>query len=766
MINQVYKALRERRHVALLGPGGIGKSSLVKAILNERAVKEIFHTRRFFVTFDDILTTQITYSTFTDRIARSLGLTTDIHGISAFVSVENTLLVLDNAETILDTATSRDASRIRGAIDDLGGLPSVSILLTSRSRELPRGLRCAEFDVPTLDGRSACKAFMDIYQQEIPHSLGVLEGILSAVGHHPLTITLLAYVAKVNQWSIEELHEHWKVRRTRLLSAGRGKDENLTESIELSISTCVHAYGGDVRRVLGIIAFFPQGLPRGKLESVCPSIEQVRAIVDVLKRQSLLLSNNDGFVTMLVPIRLYCTDSLPAPDTTLLEAARNHYYNGVKSGPAEALLMAEDVNIESLVAYDLQNFSDARGLVRALEACASFLDRLRHCKPRPTCLGPMILAVNGSSSPNVNVAKMRAFHQLAHLAYRQSNYLEALESYKTTFDLAQVAGRKYDGLYAILRLAEARRMLGQFGAAKQVLEWVETTRSWKGATPHLKAYATLIWGTIKPCVDAETTGFSLAVLFEELQVLYKVTGNLPSADICGAQGAFAVALIDGNTADARTTLESTISALPAKWPSASHYFSHLAAVAFMERKFEESRQLLNLARGMLLEEKRITDANRILFALAVVTISEGKPGDATSLIAQAGEELKVQGVFSHEHRWLALYTSALVELGSWRLQEAYRAFEETKRYCEGQQEFHIRAFSTRGMGEVSYLKKEFGKAETHFGETVAICGDAGIVSGLLYRRNDLAFFNVALPAMYEGWPDFLRGSVPGGLMAV
>ena len=642
----------------------------------------------------------------------------------------------------------------------------MSIMLTSRSRELPLGLRCAEFDVPTLDPRSACKAFTDIYQQEAERSRGVLEDILSAVGYHPLTITLLAHVAKVNQWSIEELYEHWKVRRIRLLSAGRGKDENLTESIELSLSSaCVHAYGNDVRRVLGMIAFFPQGLPREKLESVCPSIEQVRAIVDVLKRQSLLSSNNDGFVTMLVPIRLYCTDSLPAPDVALLEAARNHYYNGVKSGPADALLMAEDVNIESLVAYDLQNLSDARGLARALEACASFLDRLRHCKPRPTCLGPMILAVNGSSSHNVNVAKMRAFHQLAHLAYRQSNYLEALESYKTTFELAQASDRKYDGLYAILRLAEARRMLGQFSAAKQILEYVESTRSWKGATPHLKAYATLIWGTIKPCIDIETTGLSLATLFEELKGSYKVAGNLPSADICGAQGAFAVALIDGNTADARMTLESAISALPTKWPSASHYFSHLAAVAFMEGKFGESRQLLNLARGMLLGEKRITDANRILLALAVVMISEGKLGDATSLIAQAGEELKMQGVFSHEHRWLALYTSALVELGSWRLQEAYQGFEETKRYCESQQEFHIRAFSTRGMGEIAYFQKEFRRAETHFEGTAMICGEAGIVPELLYRRSDLAFFNGTLPATYEGWPDFLRRMVWGSLVA-
>ena len=88
----------------------------------------------------------------------------------------------------------------------------------------------------------------------------------------------------------------------------------------------------------------------------------------------------------------------------------------------------------------------------------------------------------------------------------------------------------------------------------------------------------------------------------------------------------------------------------------------------------------------MLLEKLIANTDRILLSLALV-ISEGKLGDAMSLTAWAGEELKMQGApFA--------VGSVHVRAGTWRLGEACRVFEEMKGCCEAQQEFHIRAFST------------------------------------------------------------------------
>jgi len=81
--------------------------------------------------------------------------------------------------------------------------------------------------------------------------------------------------------------------------------------------------------------------------------------------------------------------------------------------------------------------------------------------------------------------------------------------------------------------------------------------------------------------------------------------------------------------------------------------------------------------------------------------------------------------------------------------------EETKGYCEVRQEFRIHTFSIRGIGKVAYLKKEFEKVETHFEETVAICGIlstmgtvVAVCRKLEQRASDFASFDGALPGTY------------------
>ena len=56
----------ERSHVVLIGPGGMGKSSLAKAILNDPVIEAKFKDRRFFIRFSDLLSSQITYNIFVE----------------------------------------------------------------------------------------------------------------------------------------------------------------------------------------------------------------------------------------------------------------------------------------------------------------------------------------------------------------------------------------------------------------------------------------------------------------------------------------------------------------------------------------------------------------------------------------------------------------------------------------------------------------------------------------------------------------------------
>ncbi|KAG6860588.1 hypothetical protein C0995_009584 [Termitomyces sp. Mi166 len=107
LVRSTTQSLLEHRHVALIGPGGIGKSSIARAVLNDEAIAAKFKDGRFFVRFDDMDAAQVNLGTFLDRVARALGFVTSINAhnlITRTLSTSETLLVLDNAETFLDAA--------------------------------------------------------------------------------------------------------------------------------------------------------------------------------------------------------------------------------------------------------------------------------------------------------------------------------------------------------------------------------------------------------------------------------------------------------------------------------------------------------------------------------------------------------------------------------------------------------------------------------------------------------------------------------------
>ncbi|KAJ8585539.1 hypothetical protein M405DRAFT_935977, partial [Rhizopogon salebrosus TDB-379] len=74
LVTELTNLVVNDKHIALIGAGGMGKSSLAKAILNEALVVEKFAEQRFFVTYDGMDPSAITFETFMARFARDLGI--------------------------------------------------------------------------------------------------------------------------------------------------------------------------------------------------------------------------------------------------------------------------------------------------------------------------------------------------------------------------------------------------------------------------------------------------------------------------------------------------------------------------------------------------------------------------------------------------------------------------------------------------------------------------------------------------------------------
>ena len=324
------------------------------------------------------------------------------------------LIVLDNAESILDPQGT-DAREIYGVVEELSRFDNLCILITSRISIIPPD--CKHLDVPTLSMDAARDTFYHIYDDEPAEPI---HSILEQLDFHPLSITLLATVARQNRWDVRRLAEEWEGRRTKVLEAEHST--SLAATIELSLaSPLFRRLGPDARSLLEVVAFFPQGVDEKNLGWLFPTISDRANIFD--KFCALSLTYRDGgFVTMLAPLRDYLSPKDPG-SSSLLRAVKRLYFSrlSVHLDPNDAgfaktrWIAAEDTNVEHLL--DVFSTIDTSSN-EVWEACSIFMRHLYWHKVRLTILGPKIerLSDNHSSKPECLFELGELFHEVGNRA--------------------------------------------------------------------------------------------------------------------------------------------------------------------------------------------------------------------------------------------------------------------------------------------------------------------------------------------------------------
>jgi len=125
--------LPRQTHIALIGPGGIGKTTISKAILNEEHIATMF-SARLFITYDNVDYDQMKYETFISHIAEALQISTPTRTaiLNRLKSLKTSLLVIDNAETFIEAGRNgfRDISQ---TLDEMGTL--CRIIFTTRNTD-------------------------------------------------------------------------------------------------------------------------------------------------------------------------------------------------------------------------------------------------------------------------------------------------------------------------------------------------------------------------------------------------------------------------------------------------------------------------------------------------------------------------------------------------------------------------------------------------------------------------------------------------------
>ncbi|KAK7055496.1 AAA domain-containing protein [Favolaschia claudopus] len=354
----VHGLMHSAARLAILGPGGIGKTTLTKAALHDPQVVAKY-SARYFVCCDSAQTVE----NLAAVVASGLGLQPSgqmSEDIVQYLSAQTScLVVLDNFETPWEPAEHR--SKVEDFLAVLGSFPHVSLLVTMRGQERPLKTRWTRPFLPALaplSSEAAHRTFMDIADTDGDDEAPLVSDLLVLAGNLPLAVTLLASIAQLD--GCDSVLARWKTESVSLLSDGFDKATNLETSLRLSLSSPRITSSPGALQLLSVLALLPDGILDTDLRlASCP-------ISDILHCKSTLIRTSLAYIEgeklkVLAPVRELIRQIHP-PSYTLVAPLRTHWATLIElwrtyqmpSGDLVQRLAGVASNIHSLLKYTLE----------------------------------------------------------------------------------------------------------------------------------------------------------------------------------------------------------------------------------------------------------------------------------------------------------------------------------------------------------------------------------------------------------------------------
>jgi tetratricopeptide (TPR) repeat protein len=490
LIEKVVGLAENLTPIALIGAGGIGKTSIALTLLHNDRIKKRFNEDRRFIRCDKF---PPTLPHFLRRLSNVIGAGVenpeDLAPLRPFLSSKEILIILDNTESVLDPR-GMNGQEIYAVVEELSQFETICLCITSRITTIPR--LCKRPVIPMLSVEAACDIFYSIYGGD--DRSNIISNLLEQLDFHALSIILLATTASQNIWDHDRLAKEWDAQHTQVLQTEY--NESLATTIELSLTSPMFSQlGPDAHDILGAIAFFPQGVDMNNLDWLFPTIPNRQNIFDKLCALSLTYRSN-GFITMLAPLRDYLCPKDPKL-SPLLCTTKNHYFSrlSVDINPGEPdfeeakWVISEDVNIEHLLDVFTSVDADSDDV---WDACASFMEHLYRHKPRLVMLGPKVKGL-----PDKQPSKPTCLFQLALLVQSVGNHTEAKRLLFHTLELWRGQGNDLRVAETLMCLAQTNQMLScsteGMQQVEESLEIFKQLNNTLGQADSLRQLAWLLW---------------------------------------------------------------------------------------------------------------------------------------------------------------------------------------------------------------------------------------------------------------------------------
>ncbi|KAJ7466390.1 hypothetical protein FB451DRAFT_1485262 [Mycena latifolia] len=313
-LNEILDILQKHSpRIAILGAGGMGKTSLAKTTLHHPKIAAKYE-QCFFVVADSVTSSMGLSVLIGDHIGLKPAKDITQHVIDYFATNGPALLILDNLETLWEPVESR------GEVEEL---LSKLTDITMRGAERPAKVQWTRpFLAPLkpLSELAARETFFAI--AEDMHESKDVDEVLSLTDNMPLAVDLIAHAVD-NEGSCSNILARWKTEKTSLLSAGNDRRSNLDTSISISLSSSRMSTGA--KDLLSLLSIFPDGLSEVELVQSKLSINDIMTCKATLLATSLAYIDDKRRLKSLVPIREHMQQLHP-PSPLLIHQLQNHFH--------------------------------------------------------------------------------------------------------------------------------------------------------------------------------------------------------------------------------------------------------------------------------------------------------------------------------------------------------------------------------------------------------------------------------------------------------
>ncbi|KAF7354190.1 NB-ARC domain-containing protein [Mycena venus] len=352
--------------IAILGPGGIGKTTLARATLHSPDIVSKY-AYRWFVSCDGVNTNYELVNTIGLHLGLDLSRQLTRQIVQYLSQCGPAILVLDNLETPWECNEYRD--KVEEFLASLSDVGQLALLITMRGAQRPGKVKWTRpflHPLKPLHPSASAEIFYDISDPPSMAELSDFEEIMSMTGHLPLAVSLMASVASSEGYSGTLMR--WKAGDTSLVSIGNDRGSNLDRSIQISLSSPRMMSRPTALHLLSVLAVLPDGLSDAELAVGVVPIPSPLECKSILLSTSLAYIDRDGRIKALSPIRDYVQRVYP-PKKALLDSLGTYWQDLLKLWDTHIQLSNKD-----LASQLTANIGNINNLILHVEKVEDSLD--------------------------------------------------------------------------------------------------------------------------------------------------------------------------------------------------------------------------------------------------------------------------------------------------------------------------------------------------------------------------------------------------------